>query len=313
MPLWNNNDREESKPSWLNKISKRLCVRTVRGWEMPLMGSFFGYGATGYVTNNTQGAVYTELLVTMPINDTFSAAFTARGNSGSSTSGMGVTQGSDTPNFAPYFTCPFGSDSVTAGGSDGSGVSHNNLVFVPIGGGSWGSGLTPGGWGAAGGGGYQYGVNMYGVSSLGGLTGVTAYIKVCANDSNFTNTLTLGLSGTYSGINLYTGPVDLNDGTKVPAQVFNTFFGATSTDDKQSAYRYDNIGVLAVGGHTANGRLNINLRVQDAQSGGVGASGFASFKLCFDRSAGLTTGGATAGGTNPPVLGQYYWTTTTTF
>jgi len=37
MPLWNNNDREESKPSNLNKTAKRLIVRTVRGWELPLM------------------------------------------------------------------------------------------------------------------------------------------------------------------------------------------------------------------------------------------------------------------------------------
>jgi hypothetical protein len=313
MPLWNNNDREESKPSWLNKISKRLCVRTIRGWEMPLMGSFFDYGATGYTTNNgnnTQGAVYTELLVTMPINDSSSAAYTARGNSGSSTWGQGVTVGSDTPNFAPYFTCPFGSDSVTAGGVDGLGVSHNNITFLPVGGGSWGGGLTPGAMGAVGGGGIQYGVNMYGVSSLGGLTGVTAYIKVCANDSNFTNTLTLGLSGTQTGFSLYTGPVDLNDSTKVPATVFNTFFGATSTNDKVSAYRYDNIGVLVAAGSTANGAKVISLKVND---GPTGTTAYTVFKLQFDRAAGLTTGGATAGGVNAPTIAQYYWSTTSSF
>lgn len=291
MPLWNTNDREESKPTWLNKIQKRLCIRTLRGWEMPLMGSFFGYGATGYTSANNNdigGVVYTELLVSNPIDDSTSASYTARGNSGSSFSGMGVTSGSDTPNFAPYFTCPFTNDSVTAGGADGAGVSHSNITFLPINiTGVWGTeGFTAGPWGAAGGGGIQYGVNKYGVSSLGGLTGVTAYIKVVANDSNLTNTLTIGLSGTYSGINLYTGRTDLNDQTKVPAVVFNAFFGATSTDDKVSPYRYDNIGVLAVGGHTANGRLNINMRVQDILRGSVGSTGFSSFKLCFDRAAG---------------------------
>jgi hypothetical protein len=164
--------------------------------------------------------------------------------------------------------------------------------------------------GAVGGGGIQYGVNMYGVSSLGGLTGVTAYIKVCANDSNFTNTLTLGLSGTQTGFNLYTGPVDLNDSTKVPATVFNTFFGATSTNDKLSAYRYDNIGVLVAAGSTANGAKVISLKVND---GPTGTTAYTVFKLQFDRAAGLTTGGATAGGVNAPTIAQYYWSTTSSF
>jgi hypothetical protein len=311
MALWNTNDREESKPSWLNKIEKRLCTRTLRGWEMPLMGSFFGYGATGYTSANdnvNRGVVYTELLVATPIDDSSLSSYTARGNSGSSNyNNNGVTAGSDTPNFAPYFTCPFGNDSVTAGGFDGSGVSHDNITFVPMNGGSWGSGLTPSAFA-----GYQYGVNTYGVSSLGGLSGATAYIKVCANDSNFTNTLTIGLSGVNSNMTLYTGPVDLNDSTKVPAQVFNAFFGATSTDDKASAYRYDNIAVLRVGATATSGRLNVNLKVQDSLSGAVGASGFVSFKLCFDRNAGLTTGGATAGGANPPSINQYFYSTTST-
>jgi hypothetical protein len=283
MATWNNNDREESKPTWLNKIQRRLCTRTVRGWEIPLVGACFGYGATGFVASNgsnTQGAVYTELLVTLP-NDPSTAgvaasAYTARsGNTGSSFGGwgQGITVGSDSPNYAPYFACPFSGDSATAGGPASVGVTHSSITYSSTSG-------------------TQYGVSKYGVSSLGGLTGVTAYIKVVVNDANFTNTMTIGLSGTYNGFNLYTGPVDLNDGTKVPSSVFNAFFGATSTDDKQSAYRYDNIGVLVVGGQTASGNMPVSLKAQDGIA--VGASAFTTFTLQFDRNRTNTTWASTS-------------------
>lgn len=274
MAHWNNNDREESKPSWLNKIQRRLCTRTVRGWEIPLMGSFFGYGATGFTVTNgnlVQGAVITELLVSLP-NDPSTAgvsptAYTPRsGNTGSAYAGwgQGITVGSDSPNYAPYFACPFNGDSATAGGPDSTGVTHANLTYNST------SGI-------------QYGVSKYGVSSLGGLTGVTAYIKVVVNDANMTNSLTLGLSGTYNGFNLYTGTVDLNDGTKVPPAVFDAFFGASSTDDHNTPYRNDNIAVLVVGGQTASGNMRVSLKAQDFTSGAVGSTASTTFTLQFDR------------------------------
>lgn len=315
MGFWNNNDREESKPSWLNKIERRLCTRTVRGWEVPQRGSFFYYGATSQSVANgalVNGGVITEVLVTIP-NDpsaagVASSAFTPRsGNTGTNYGGrgQGVTSGSDFPNYAPYFSCPFSGDSATAGGANSSGVSHDSFFYTPTTGVAWGSGLTPGS-----GVGIQYGVDKFGVSSLGGLSGVTAYIKVVVNDANFTNTITMGLSGTHSGMNLYTGYTDLNDATKVPAVVFNTFFGATSTNDKQSSYRYDNIGVLVVGGATASGTKTINLSARDFLAGATGSTAFTNFRISFDKSAGLTTGGATAGGANPPRISNYYYTTT---
>jgi hypothetical protein len=284
MATWNNNDREESKPTWLNKIQRRLCTRTVRGWEIPLSGACFGYGATGFVASNgsnTQGAVYTELIVALP-NDPSTAgvspaAYTPRsGNTGSNYNGwgQGVTSGGDFPNYAPYFTCPFSGDSVTAGGVASVGVTHSSITYNST------SGI-------------QYGVDKYGVSSLGGLTGVTAFVKVVVNDANFTNTQTIGLSGTYNGFNLYTGPVDLNDGTKVPSAVFNAFFGATSTDDKQNPFRYDNIGVLVVGGQTASGNMKVSLKAQDFLSGASGASAFTTFTLQFDRNRSNTVWSST--------------------
>lgn len=289
MALWNNNDREESKPTWLNKIAKRLCTRTVRGWEMPLMGSFFGYGETG-AGDSKKGAIYTELLVAIPndpsITGVTSSAFAERGSGGltHALGGQGLTVGSDLPNFAPYFTCPFSGDSATAGGPASAGVSHDSFTYVLD------AGITP-----AAGQGYQYGVNKFGVSSLGGLTGVTAYIKVCVNDANFTNNLTIGLSGTYSQFSLYTGETNLNDATKVPARVFNAFFGATSTDDKAVPYRYDNIAVLVAAGPTAVGNKTINLKVND---GAAGVTAYTRFTLSFDRPAGATTSGLASFGIN---------------
>lgn len=284
MGHWNNNDREESKPTWLNKIEKRLCTRTFRGWEIPLMGSFFGYGATGYTTQNgnaNNGVVYTELLVTLP-NDpsttgTTSSAFANRGGGGLTHpfSGNGITAGSDLPNYAPYFSCPFNGDSAVAGGLAGAGVSHGSFTYVLD------AGITP-----AAGQGYQYGVDKYGVSSLGGLTGVTAYIKVVANDANFTNTLSIGLSGTPNGFNLYTGQTNLLSTANVPTRVFNAFFGATSTDSGSNAYRYDNIAVLRVAGPTANGNKTVSLLVRDS-----GFTASTTFTLSFDRPAGATTSG----------------------
>lgn len=286
MALWKNNDREESKPTWLNKIEKRLCTRTVRGWEMPLMGSFFGYGATGYNVDSgivNKGVIYTELLVTIPndpsITGVTSSSFAERGSGGlaHTLGGQGLTVGSDLPNYAPYFTCPFSGDSATGGGPAGSGVSHGSFTYVLD------AGITP-----AAGKGYQYGVDKYGVSSLGGLTGVTAYIKVAVNDANFTNTLAIQLSGAYSGFDLYTGETNLSDTAKVPTRVFNAFFGATSTDSGSNAYRYDNIAVLVAHGNTANGYKTIELKVHDGASGVTAAT---RFDLAFDRPAGATTSG----------------------
>ena len=101
--------------------------------------------------------------------------------------------------------------------------------------------------------------------------------------------------------------VKLNDGTKVPTAVATTFFGATSTDDDLKPYRYDNIAVLEVAGSAATGIKTINLKEQDSLGGAVGASAFTSFRVFFDQNPGLTTGGATAGGANPPAMSNYYY------
>ena len=306
MPLFNNNDREESKPTSLNKIQKRLCTRTVRGWEIPLMGSFFDYGVTGVSSSSsnalayTNGVVYTELLVAMPIDDSTSASFTTRSGPTATSAGQGQTAGIDVPNYAPYFSCPFNGDSATAGGMAGAGVSHGLFTYVH--GARADGGLTPGpGYG------YQWSMDKYGVSSLGGLSGVTAYVKVVVNDANFTNTITIGLSGTNTGCTLHTGTAILNNATLVPVAVMESFFGATSTNDDLKPYRNDNIGVLVVAGAVATGTKIINLKAQDYTAGAIGASAFTKFIMSFDGNAALTSGGATAGGANAPSLADYVY------
>jgi hypothetical protein len=249
----------------------------------------------------------------------------------------GLTFGADQQDL-PYFSAPFlGDGGITGvpgaaqiGGS--TGVSHGFLSYVPgfdsngygI---PWGAaGATPTGLNATGPGasrGYQYGVNAYGVSTLAGLAGVTAYIKIQGHDTNLSQSLTIGLSGTYSGMNLYTGTalvVGTNLATgQIPLDVYRTFFGPTGDKNGRVSYRQDNIAVLVVGGLTATGTKTISLTIRDnsgstAPFGSVlGATAGTTFALVFDRAAGLTIGGGTAGdGANAPTFGQYFYTNTST-
>jgi hypothetical protein len=145
MPLWNNNDLENSKPSWLTEEQKRLCFRTVRGWEIPLAGQGFTgdaeniFGATSvddtataylYRSGTFVGA--TELLVAMPIDDRTSVNFPGTHNSElrGFTSSFGATNGSDLPNYKTYFTSP--SSSVT--GVTGSRVYATKGItsYIPV-------------------------------------------------------------------------------------------------------------------------------------------------------------------------------------
>lgn len=280
MPLWNNSNREESKPTWLNKLEKRLCVRTVRGWEKPQEGSLFAIGTSA------SAPVQMELLVTMPYDPTITGAANAAyayRSIGLTNDSKGITFATEVQ-FVPYFTTPFNGDSATAGGPAGTGVTHSNLSYVVPAGATRGAGV-----------GYQYGVNGYGVSTLGGLTGVTAYIKIVANDTNLTQNLSIGLSGTYNGISLYTnsGLTASDSGApNIPVVVFDAFFGGTGDDPGLKSYRQDNVAVLVIGGQTAVGTKLIDLVVRD--NSGVtfgivnsltGATGFAQFAVTFDRNA----------------------------
>lgn len=346
MPLWNNNDREESKPNSLNKTAKRHIVRTVRGWELPLMGSNFGNGLTfaGVTSGSgTSGAtVLTELLVCLPNDPSITGVTSSNYAYGYTGALSGLTFGSDIQDL-PYFSAPFLGDGGITGLAGiaplpgASGVSHSFISYCigfdsngyPL---AWGAaGATPGLTGVPGAGiGYQYGVNAYGVSTLAGLTGVTAYIKVQGHDTNLSQNLILSLSGNYDGITFATGigltAGGLTAGKTIPWDVYRTFFGPTGDKNGRIAYRQDNIGVLIVGGQTAWGQRTVSLNIRDSSGStaafgsvggpsGAGATNGTSFTLVFDRPAGLTTGGNTAGSggaTAAPTFGQYFYTNTST-
>jgi hypothetical protein len=140
MALWNKNDLENSKPSWLTEEQKRQCFRTVRGWEIPMAGIGFSADAEtifGTTANGTTGIPYlyrspsfvgmTELLVAMPMDSSGATNASSTGiqspdyagiyNSESRgyTSNYGATNGGDLPNYKPYFTAPTSSVSGTTG------------------------------------------------------------------------------------------------------------------------------------------------------------------------------------------------------
>jgi len=269
MAQWKNDDREESKPTWLSLAQRRQCVRTNRGWELPVGGSVSGLAGQfrGQLNLGGQTAFIPqwEVIVTLPNDPAFgngvtgpaSAAYTARNTAtfagstfaydNSSTTGAA---GGATSGYAPYISCPFQGDSATAGGRDSTGLSHDRTS--------------------------NYGVNAYHVSTLNwprnGLTGVTGYIKVQAQSVNPTRTLTIsvtGPSGGGAGWDFYTGSAVLTT-TNVPAAVYEAMFGPTS------AYNLD-IGVIRLGQlmMTGAGRVyGLTASVNDGVNGYTGTSFF---------------------------------------
>jgi hypothetical protein len=337
MGVWNNNDREESKPQFLNKTEKRTVVRTIRGWEMPLMGSQFAYGLTngnyGSAVGLTNATVQTELIVCLPNDPSITGVTSSNYAYGFTGQLNGLTFGADFQD-QPYFTAPFNGDGGITGvpgaaqypGS--TGVSHGFLTYSP----GFDAFGYPSSWTLSAsnypraGYGYQYGVNAYGVSTLSGLTGVTAYIKIQANDTNLSQSLSMSLSGTYNNISLYTANTltaggtggGLNTINPIPADVYRIFFGPTGDKNGRVSYRQDNIAVLVVGGPSANGSRTVSINVRDngnsvAPFGSLtGSTAATTFTMVFDRNAGLTTGGGTAGDANAPTVSQYYWTNSST-
>jgi hypothetical protein len=296
MGTWNNNDREESKPTWLTAAQKRFCVRTTAGWELPvanslsnLAGQFEGTRTLGATSSYPQ----MELIVAMPndpvapfgvngVTGTTNSAFANRlsitggWTSGDLLVGQGIT------NYSPYITTPFNGDGATSGGNSGLGLSHSATA--------------------------NFGLNQFGVSSLfWGTTGLgltnsvptytnvvgtvfpagnTGYIKVKANDVNFTQNLVLTVTGNMTGggpalhsdlkrITFVTGSTLLtNTGANgIPTAVYETFFGPTST------YNSD-IGVVILPAGLTSGAYGLTATVYDGSTAGAASgTGNASFRV----------------------------------
>jgi len=258
MALWNNTDREESKPTWLNPAQKINCVRTVRGWELPLDGTSPGGQQMGK-QGTTASVPFRELLVCLPLDPSI-LGVTAANYAGRVGSTGGATGTTDTPNYRPYFTCPFSGDGPTEGGYPG-GLGEAGLSFAVS---SAGSGSAFG----------NYAVNGYGGSTLNFPASATAYIKIVANDSNFTNNLTFSEIADPMGAaaSLLQGSSLLNP-TNVPTEIYEAFFGPTSDFN-------NNIAVLKVNraGATAASRT-VTLRVTDNGAGSLTAD--TTFKVSF--------------------------------
>lgn len=250
IPMWNYaEDREESKPSYLNVVERRFTFRSNEGWIVPTQfvdGTIHGATTVAYGTHVSVPT--TELLVTIPLdpsvtgvtNSDFANLYTNSGErprrvvAGQTASGE--TAGN---NYSPFFTCPFDGDSATAGGPEGTGVSHD----------SWKSTLPTGTY-----------LNRREVSSLNVPYGSASYIKVLANDPNFTNNLTLSFVEGVAGLTGYSGS-DLLDTTKVPLDVFKAFFGAT-------AYGTNGLGVVVVGSGVTTGNHGVTAQVFDGYATG---------------------------------------------
>lgn len=295
MPLWNNNDREESKPTWLTTSQKRWCVRTNAGWELPngnsianVAGQFEGTRAL----NTTGNTPTMELLVCLP-NDpsstgTTSSVFANRfGITGGFTGGLPA----GAPNYAPYITTPFNGDGATAGGNNGAGLSHDYSTNYGLN----GYGVSTLWWGVTG-----AGVTSSipaGTSVTGGVlpAGFTGYIKVKANDVNFTDTLTISLTAAFNNVAPSTGAV-INYGgptgatatrpitfvtnsnllntsgpTGIPGYVYEAFFGPTSS------YNRD-IGIIILPAGLTTGVYGLTAHVNDGTTG-TSATGSAFFKI----------------------------------
>jgi len=290
MGTWNNNDREESKPTWLTAAQKRFCVRTNSGWELPvanalsnLAGQFEGTKTLGA----TSSYPLMELIVAMPndpgITGVTSSVFANRISiTGGFTSGD-LLVGQGITNYSPYITTPFNGDGATSGGNSGLGLSHSATA--------------------------NFGLNEFGVSSLfWGTTGLgltnsvptytnvvgtvfpagnTGFIKVKANDVNFTQSLTLSLTGQLTGggplnhtqlknIVLSTGTsllVNTSGPTAVPTYVYEAFFGPTSSFNQD-------IGVIVLPAGLTTGVYGMTAFVNDGTTAATpSATGSASFRV----------------------------------
>ena len=103
-------------------------------------------------------------------------------------------------------------------------------------------------------------MNRREVSSLHVPYGATSYVKVLANDPNFTNNLTVSFVGGITGLDGYAGS-DLLDTDNVPLDVFKAFFGAT-------AYGTNGLGVIVVGSGVTTGDHGVTAQVFDGYATG---------------------------------------------
>lgn len=287
MGSWNINDLENSKPAWLTEEQKRQCIRTVRGWEIPLAGcggtntaeNVFGATANGttsipflYRSPNFVGP--TELLVALPLDPT-SAGVTNTNYAGNVygerrglTSIYGATNGDDVPNYRPYFTAPASGITNTAPGTvvfATRGITSYipviaadaNLTDVPR---RYSFGLT--------------------TSSGQGLTGISLTFGTGFTSSHFASLY--NIMGATPGTPMLTGSalaarqaLVYNQPTTVVGSTSAGAYWDTNTAASYVVNRYGGLGgitqgaaVLRIDNTATTGNYNLRLSVHDNRVGG---------------------------------------------
>jgi hypothetical protein len=251
---------------------------TISGPRAVASGGVFVFGDAGTVTGATATVTSVAAFIDQWVINPLLAGYSGLSGQGITAGRMGATGGltggfdaNEAPNTRPYFTIPFNGDSATAGGyiETGAGMSFGTSLT--------GTGLTNSGY---------YGVNAYGGSTLN-FPGATAYIKVIANDPNYTQNMTFSLPAHTAvnpqqialgntGIAIFQGSQLITG--EIPTGVYEAFFGPTAQVN-------NNIAVIRIckSGATANQTYKATVRVVDNSAQGLTA--LSTFAVSFGPTA----------------------------
>lgn len=290
--LWNNNDREEAKPTWLTLSQRINCVRTVRGWEIPLHGANVGaeFGGqhaltAGHVGGMTAFTKYMELLVAQPIDDIYNPniVITVTGAPPAFHRGTGLTGISLTANNIAYYY-----DTAPGAGSTSGLAAVGNVV----------------GGGTAVAGGFQYQINNFDTTVLSGprkivTGGIFTFGSSSANMTGGTATVTsiVGVIDTYTINPLLAGFAGLSGGAETAGRFSPTggLSGNTTGNDVINARPYLTIPFngdsATAGGYIETG---VGMSFGTSATAGAGATSFGYYGVNAYGGSTLNFPGATA-------------------
>lgn len=269
------------------QINNFSTLPTLSGPRSIASGGVFVFGDEGTVTGGTATvtsvAAFIDQWIINPLLAGYSGLSGAGITMGRQTTTGGLSGGYDAneaQNTRPYFTIPFNGDSATAGGyiKTGAGMSFGlsltGMAFT-VTGAAFASGYTGSGY---------YGVNAYGGSTLSFVGGATAYIKVIANDANFTQTQTFSLP-THTVVNPQQIQVNGSTGMamfqgaqlvtgEIPTGVYEAFFGPTASVN-------NNIAILRVPAACATAGASYKVTTRVVDNSAAGLTGLSTFTVSF--------------------------------
>ena len=267
------------------QINNFSTLPTVSGPRSVASGGVFVFGDAVTVTGATAtvtSVAFIDQFIINPLLAGYADLTGADITMGRQTTTGGLSggyQANEAINTRPYFTIPFNGDSATAGGYIETGIgmsfglSLTGMAFTV-------TGAVLGGYTGSG----YFGVNAYGGSTLSFVGGATAYIKVIANDANFTNTQTFSLPthtvGTpqqiqvngstgmamFQGAQLVTG--------EIPTGVYEAFFGPTASVN-------NNIAILRIPAACATAGASYKVTTRVIDNSAAGLTGLSTFTVSF--------------------------------